>query len=84
MKLKPEDAKKMVALQQELAIVLRRANDQKLEAAVAAFALIRLARELLDKYPANVRRTLATVRALFIERKDVVVEDDPASKLLVM
>jgi hypothetical protein len=61
MKLKPEDAKKMLALQQELAIVLRRANDQKLEAAVAAFALVRLARELFDKYPPNVRRTLTTI-----------------------
>lgn len=84
MKIKPEDAKKMLALQQELAVVLRRANDQKLEAAIAVFALVRLARELLDKYPPAVRRTLAVVCSLFLERKAVVVEDDPASKLLVM
>jgi hypothetical protein len=33
-------------------------NDQKLEAALAAFACVRLARELLDKYPENVRSGL--------------------------
>jgi hypothetical protein len=84
MKLKPEDAAKMLALQKELAVVLKRANDQKLEAAIAAFALVRLARELFDKYPPPVRRALTAVCGLFLERKAVVVEDDPASKLLVM
>lgn len=82
MKLKPEDSAKMLALQKELAIVLRRANDQKLEAAIAAFACIRLARELLDKYPNTVRHTLAVVCALFLDHQDVVEEGDPASKLL--
>lgn len=83
MKLKPEDSARMLTLQKDLAVVLRRANDQKLEAAVAAFALIRLARELLDKYPPKTRLALAEVCSMFLERRKVTLEDE-GSKLLIM
>lgn len=55
---KPEDFKRMAELQAELTTVLRRANDNKLEAAIAAFACIRCARILMDLYPASTRDEL--------------------------
>jgi hypothetical protein len=61
------DAAKMRALQVELSLVLRRANDQHLEAAVAAFACIRCARALLDQYPDAARVSLITLVVAFLE-----------------
>lgn len=51
-------SRQMIELQRELAVVLTRANERKVEAAIAAFALLRLARELLDKYPEAARVAL--------------------------
>jgi hypothetical protein len=48
----------MVGVQKELAVVLNRANERHVEAALAAFALLRLARELFNKYPPAARDML--------------------------
>jgi hypothetical protein len=48
----------MLKLQREIAAMLQRANRDKVEAAIAAFACIRLARELLDKYNPQAREAL--------------------------
>ena len=46
----------MTALEQQLAIVLRRANDtKKVEGMIGVFALIRCARVILNLYPDAVR-----------------------------
>ena len=55
---KEEDAVAMRELQVELSYVLQRANARHMEAALAAFACLRCARILLDKYPANTRAAL--------------------------
>lgn len=55
---KPEDFKRMTELQEQLSIVLRRANDNHLEAAIAAFACVRCARTLLELYPVETRVAL--------------------------
>jgi hypothetical protein len=58
---KPEDFRRMAELQGALTEVLARANDQKLEAAIAAFALIRCARTLLDHYQPETRAWLVNM-----------------------
>jgi hypothetical protein len=78
-----ESSRKMLAVQRELAGVLRRVNDQKLEAALAAFALVRLARELLDKYPEKVRSPLVDVVVGFLEHRDMAAEGSTAAGLLI-
>jgi hypothetical protein len=65
-----DDARRMRALQLELMEVLRRANDQHLEAAIAAFACVRCARALLDKYPETGRRALTDLVVAFLEHAD--------------
>jgi hypothetical protein len=55
---KLEDVHKMTALENELAVVLRRANAEHLEAAIAAFACMRCARVLLTLYPEKTREML--------------------------
>lgn len=47
----PASFEQMTALQAQLEIVLARANQEHVEAAVAAFALLRCARRLLILYP---------------------------------
>jgi len=66
-----DDSRRMQALQADLTTVLARANDQHLEAAVAAFALLRCARVLIDKYPAETRQALLEVVVAFLRRDDV-------------
>ena len=66
---------KMAALEVELAYVLRRANDQKLEAAVAAFACVRCARPLLDQYPPSTRAWLADLLVAFLTHANVDEEN---------
>ena len=61
-----EQAADMRALQRELAVVLARANAQRMEAAVAAFACVRCARILLDQYPGETRAALLTVVTSFL------------------
>lgn len=70
------DFRRMAALQADLTTVLNRANDQHLEAAVAAFALLRCARILLDKYPSESRQALLEVVVAFL-RHDQVIEEHP-------
>jgi hypothetical protein len=53
-----DDGQKMRELEAALEVVLKRANDQHLEAAVAAFALLRCARRLLMNYPDPTRIVL--------------------------
>jgi len=69
-----ESFKQMTELQLELSRVLIRANDAHMEAALAAFACIRCARELLDKYPDKARNELLEVVIAFLRHADVVVD----------
>lgn len=52
------DFQTMVDVQKELVPVLNRANSRNVEAALAAFAMLRLIRELFDKYPPAAREML--------------------------
>lgn len=66
----------MTELQVELSRVLLRANEQKVEAGLAAFACIRCARVLLDQYPEPARDALLEIVVAFLRHADVVVEGD--------
>lgn len=68
----------MKALQAKLVEVLLRANAERVEAGVAAFALARCIRPLLDQYPEATRRVLVDTVIAFLEHEDV------ANPLLVM
>lgn len=48
----------MMAVEAAIMPALLRAKDQRVEAAVVAFALVRAARVLLDQYPENARKLL--------------------------
>lgn len=78
-----DNKRRMFELERELAIVLRRANDQKLEAGVAAFALARLARLLLDKYPDATRTALVDVIAAFLRREPPPADAEAGASLLL-
>lgn len=68
------DARQMQALQVELSLVLRRANDQHVEAAIAIFACVRCARALLDQYPDTARLALLEILTGFLAHADVTSE----------
>jgi hypothetical protein len=72
-----DDHRKMRALEQDLKVVLKQANDQRLEAAIAAFALIRCARTLLHLYPVNTRAALLSAIFPFLAGSDVEIEGEP-------
>lgn len=55
---KQSDYDTMMRVQKQLAEVLNRANRDHVEAGLAAFALVRLARELVNKYPDETRSVL--------------------------
>ncbi len=78
-----QNLKDMVALQAQLAIVLRRANAERLEAGLAAFACVRLARQLLDFYPEDARAALLSAIVPFLQGKSDE-EVGLQSKLLIM
>lgn len=80
---KPDDMRRMLQVQEELARVLRAANERKLEAALAAFACARLARNLLEFYPENTRKMLAELLAAHIDKRDVVMESEGLAKFLM-
>jgi hypothetical protein len=75
-----DDARRMRELQLELTLVLRKANDQHLEAVLAAFACVRCARALLDLYNGPTRAELVKVIVAFLEHADA----GDGGKLLVM
>lgn len=52
------DQRTVTEIQVELTHVLVQVNERKVEAALAVFALLRCARVLLDKYPAETREQL--------------------------
>lgn len=58
LKFDKDSQRQMLTLQRELAAVLQQANREKVEAAIAAFACVRLARELLSKYNPDAREAL--------------------------
>jgi hypothetical protein len=75
-----DDFQKMAALQEQLEIVLQRANDQKLEAAIAAFACVRCARKIMSHYPAQTREMLIdTVIIPFLRGEPYEPEEKPPS-----
>jgi hypothetical protein len=71
-------AEQMRVLQAELTTVLLRAKSDRVEAAVAAFALVRCARILLDQYSDQTRVPLLDVVEAFLRHETV------ESKLLVL
>jgi hypothetical protein len=71
---------KMTDLQAQLEIVLQRANEQKLEAALAAFALARCARKIMSNYPEQTREMLIdTVIVPFLRGEPYEPEEKPPS-----
>lgn len=69
LKFDPADGVKLRALEMKIAEVLNRANKEKLEAAIAAFACARCARVLLDQYPEPTRLVLVDIIAAFLKRE---------------
>jgi hypothetical protein len=68
----------MFALEQQLALVLQRANAQKVEAAVAAFACVRCARILLNLYPEAARGVLVDETVIpFLKNEQAPAADAP-------
>lgn len=74
MEFTPEVFQTMTELQIELSRVLLRANSTRMEAGIAAFACIRCARELLDKYPDPARLALLDVVVAFLRHEQVEIE----------
>lgn len=64
-----ESSQQMHELHAELTTVLRRANDARVEAGIAAFACVRCARILLDLYPDTIRGELLEVVVAFLRRE---------------
>lgn len=79
MEFTPETFRQMSELQLELSRVLVRANSNRMEAGIAAFACIRCARALLDKYPDKARLELIEVIVAFLKHADVVVDGEKLS-----
>jgi hypothetical protein len=75
-----DEGRRMRELQAELTRVLLRANENRLEAALAVFALARCMRPLIDLYPAAARLPLRDLVVAFLEHG----EPEKANKLLVM
>jgi len=74
------DFARMVALQEQLAIVLRRANDQKVPADLAVFALARLQRQILEAMPDGLSKMVVDqVVVPFLRRE---VSDDQSRVIL--
>lgn len=65
-----KSARQMREIQQALSVELLKANANKVEAAIAAFACIRCARALLDQYPAATRAVLVDTATAFLEHRD--------------
>lgn len=67
------DKEKMFALERKLSEVLLRVRQEQggIEAAVAAFACVRCARMLLDRYPEATRIALTEVVEKFLEHATV-------------
>ena len=75
-------ARQLREVQAQLLTVLQRANDQRVEAAIAAFACIRCASTLLNLYPDSTRAELLQVVVLFLYGNKGMADDD-VSRLLV-
>lgn len=65
------DYDKMRTVELEIANVLLRAKNDRVEAAVVAFACIRCARVLLDQYGTAARTALVDVCIAFLRRDNV-------------
>jgi hypothetical protein len=78
MEFKDGDFEKMAALQKELTAVLLKANQQRVPAHLATFALIRCLRPLLDLHNDQSRLALIDLFEAFLRHASV------ESKLLVM
>jgi hypothetical protein len=68
-----KDQRAVHELQRALTETLLKANDQKMEAGLAVIALVRCARILLDRYPANTRAALCEALVPFLEGRAVDV-----------
>lgn len=79
----PKDYNDMVELQRKLAEVLLRANREGVDAVIAAFALIRLVRDLMDKVDPNASLTLVNECLVpFLQREPVA--DKEASRIITI
>ena len=78
LKLSEADGVKMRELQREIVQVLLKANAQKVEAAVAVFALVRCMRPLMDQYNPAARETLLDLVVAFLGHAKI------DNKMLVM
>lgn len=72
----------MRELQRELTAVLLKANDQRVDAAIAVFALVRCMRPLMDLHNPAARGTLLDLIIAFLAHAEMA--ETPGGKLLVM
>lgn len=78
-----KDMRMVTELQAELTTVLLRANEQKVEAALAAFACCRCARILLDAYPADTRAALMEAIEPFLRGELAMDADMKPTSLII-
>jgi len=62
-----EDMKKVKAMEDEIARLLMKFNESRVEASLVIFALMRCARRLLKLYPENTRTALVGVIKPFLD-----------------
>jgi hypothetical protein len=78
-----KDFREMTALQAKVSEVLLRANREGVDAVIAAFALIRLVRELMDKVDANASVALVNDCLVpFLQREPV--KNDDAARIITL
>lgn len=74
-KFTPEDVANMLALEQQLKVVITRTEHENLEPAVAIFAMMRLSRSMLEMYPDLARSALLSAIMPFLRNDQVNVTD---------
>lgn len=75
-KISAENITDMIALEEQLKVVILRAQHEHLEPAVAVLALCRIARTMLDMYPPNTRAALVSAVRPFLEGiSDINISD---------
>lgn len=81
----PRNLDRMFAIEKQLDEVLERINrETPTEAVFAAFALVRRARVLLDKYPKNTRDPFVQACVLYLQRAEVKIEDETTRRIITL
>lgn len=73
--LSEDDTRDMIALEEQVKIVLERAEHEKIEGAVAVLALVRVARTILALYPPQVQAGLLEACIPFLRGAEARISD---------